>query len=169
MNRRILLKHLFPAFGVSVGLGGAAAAAGPTLVAAVGPVPGNLPAPDPSVPEASVPEAWLEHWQRLPMRPLVGRGDLEDGGDPRVRSLALTILGRLGGGEPLAFRYFGGSESGAVRAALPVMLFRKFDPDLAECGSGAGQAPGPVYLLAHCLKREAPRTFRLERMEMAAG
>jgi len=82
MNRRILLKHLFPAFGVSFGLGGAAAAAGPTLVAAIDPVPGALPVPDPSA-----PEAWLELWLRS----------------------------------------------------------------------------------AHCLKREAPRTFRLDRMELAGG
>jgi len=81
MNRRILLKHLFPAFGVSFGLGGAAAAAEPSLVAAPAPDP-MLPVPDPSV-----PEPWLEHWLRS----------------------------------------------------------------------------------AHCLKREAPRTFRLERMELAGG
>ncbi|MBN8457535.1 MAG: hypothetical protein J0M04_06845 [Verrucomicrobia bacterium] len=72
-------------------------------------------------------------------------------------------------GRAFAFRYSGGSAPGDSRRALPTSLFGL---DLAshyqflvdDPGEIPEPADGPLYLLAWCQTRNAPRTFRLDRM-----
>ncbi len=73
--------------------------------------------------------------------------------------LSSLALSRIASGKPIAFTYQGGSEPGTFREVLPMFLYavpsNLTDPDLAR---------EPLYLLAHCLHRKAPRTFRLDRI-----
>jgi hypothetical protein len=161
MNRRTLLQHTLALLGLPPALAGAAIRSpspGDLLPdAPAGTVAGFGPA------SGSPPPSWLQAWLRLPMRPVLGEGDLDADLDHRSWETALGILTCLGRGETLRFRYCGGSEPGSPRAVLPVLLFRKFDPDLAD--SDAANR-GPLYLLAHCQTRSAARTFRLDRIEL---
>jgi len=121
------------------------------------------PAPKPvqSLPAYDTPDPeWLQQWLRLPRLPLIS-ADLEQIGDPQERDLAALILQRIRSGIPFDFRYFGGSEPGKLRRVLPVLVFTTAPDDL-PCGAGD---PNPLYLLAWCQSRNAPRTFRLHRMQ----
>ena len=81
--------------------------------------------------------------------------------DPDQRELAAQILQRMRSGTPFTFQYLGGSEPGTRRQVLPVMLFTTDDDtNPASCQPELG----PIYLLAWCQSRNAPRTFRLDRM-----
>ena len=111
----------------------------------------------PPLPVSPDPE-WLTEWMRLPRLPLLA-DDLPEIADPRERELAAQILQRIGSGNSFDFQYFGDSEPGKSRQVLPVLLFTTTDD--MPCGVGH---PDPIYLLAWCLSRKAPRTFRLDRM-----
>ena len=120
-----------------------------------------LPCPSGEVPALSGnpdPE-WLTEWLRLPRIPVLAE-DLPEIPDSHERELVTQILQRIRSGNPLNFQYFGGSEPGKTRQVLPVLLFTTAVDDL-PCGVGE---PNPMYLLAWCLLRNAPRTFRLDRI-----
>lgn len=112
----------------------------------------------PPLPESLDPE-WLTEWMRLPRLPLLA-DDLPEIPDPSERELATQILQRIRSGNSFDFQYFGGSEPGKSRQVLPVLLFT-IEVDDMHCGGGD---PDPIYLLAWCQSRNAPRTFRLDRM-----
>lgn len=112
----------------------------------------------PPLPESLDPE-WLTEWMRLPRLPLLS-DDLPEIPYPSERELATQILQRIRSGNPIDFKYFGGSEPGKARQVLPVLLFTTAVDDM-PCGDGD---PNPIYLLAWCQSRNAPRTFRLDRM-----
>ena len=116
------------------------------------PVP-LLPANDPPDPE------WLQEWLRLPRLPVIS-ADLPHIADPQERDLAALILQRIRSGSPFDFHYFGESEPGKLRRVLPVLVFTTALDDM-PCGAGD---PNPLYLLAWCQYRNAPRTFRLDLM-----
>lgn len=119
-------------------------------------------APAPSA-AATDPE-WLQEWLRLPRLPLL-QEDFSVIPNLEERSLVALILVSIGLGEPFEFQYFGGSEPGTSRRVLPVMLFTTELDDMV-CGVGT---PNPIYLLAWCQGRQAPRTFRLDRMCLDAS
>lgn len=105
-------------------------------------------------------EAWLDAWQGLPRVPLVREQFPQFGKDRQVEWFhASLITCRIREGRSFDFLYQGGSEPGTWRNVLPVLLFtvpaQSESPDLTR---------EPVYLLAHCLKRNAVRTFRLDRI-----
>jgi hypothetical protein len=114
----------------------------------------GVPAPS----EKPDPE-WLTEWMRLPRLPWLA-DDLPEIPDPRESELAAQILQRIRSGASFDFQYFGGSEPGKSRQVLPVLLFTTAVDDM-PCGVGD---PNPIYLLAWCQSRNAPRTFRLDRM-----
>ena len=103
---------------------------------------------------------WLKEWQRLPRLPLIPE-DFSVIPNLEERSLVALILVSIGLGEPFQFQYLGGSEPGKHRRVLPVMLFT-ISRDGESLGMGT---PNPIYLLAWCQTRRAPRTFRLDRMD----
>ena len=89
--------------------------------------------------------------------------------DPCQRNLAAVILPRIRSGRSFAFRYLAGSSPGEIRRVLPTSLFR-LDP-ASHCQFLVGGVGGiamltdtPLYLLAWCQTRNAPRTFRLDRI-----
>ncbi|MCB1203723.1 MAG: hypothetical protein KDN18_05655 [Verrucomicrobiae bacterium] len=155
MNRRAIFKNLVALLGLPSGLAGGALSA-----------PATSPAHYQAKANASgsTSQPWLEEWFRLPMQPVISPRDLESCRDERVRDLAKTILAHPGGGVPLVFHYHGGSDPGSLRSVFPVLLFRKFDPDLPASEGIEDVASDPIYLLAHCQVRGAARTFRLDRM-----
>ena len=126
--------------------------------------PGIEPSIAPRVSETA-PE-WLTEWLRLPRLDLL-REDLPQIPDPDQRELATEILRRMQSGTPFPFRYFGGSDPGTRRQVLPVMLFTTVADTAADTASCQPEL-GPVYLLAWCQSRSAPRTFRLDRMRTDA-
>ena len=79
---------------------------------------------------------------------------------------------RIRGGRSFAFYYLGGSTPGEIRRVLPTSLFGL---DLAshyqflvdDPTEFPEPADGPLYLLAWCEHRKAPRTFRLDRITSA--
>jgi len=157
MNRRSIIQGLVALIGSPSGI---TRGVSPTQTVGMteldlGPFPGEVPPQNP----------WLERWLRIPMHPIVSSLDLEDCREIHDRDLGLEILARRDGAEPLVFRYDGGSNPGAIRSVHPVLLFRKFDHDLSVGAKEMDSTGSPVYLLAHCLKRKAPRTFRLDRMK----
>lgn len=95
----------------------------------------------------------------MPRLPVVS-ADLPQIGDPQERALAALILQHIRSGSAYDFYYFGGSEPGKFRRVLPVLVFTTALDDL-PCGAGD---PNPLYLLAWCQYRDAPRTFRLDRI-----
>lgn len=103
---------------------------------------------------------WLRDWLRLPRLPVLS-DDLPQIAEPQERDLAALIIQRIRSGIPIDFRYFGGSEPGKPRQVLPVQLFTTA-PDGMPSGA---DDPNPIYLLAWCQSRNAPRTFRLDRMQ----
>jgi hypothetical protein len=119
--------------------------------------------PFPSSNDTPDPE-WLLDWLRLPRLPVIS-ADLPQIADPQQRALAALILQRIRSGSPFDFHYFGGSEPGKFRSVLPVLVFTTALDDL-PCGAAV---PNPLYLLAWCQSRAAPRTFRLDRMQDRAS
>ena len=139
------------------------------LLAAIPSIPA-LPPMGPMLPpaaEITQPE-WLGEWRRIP-RLEIAPEDLPDHNDPHQRALAEDIFPRIRNGTPYTFRYLGGSQPGGVRTVLPVQLFRLdyFSYFYYRCDDPA-DIPDPdvvpFYLLAWCQARNAPRTFRLDRM-----
>lgn len=116
------------------------------------------PVPFPSSTDTPVPE-WLLEWLRLPRLPVVS-ADLPQIAHPQERDLAALILQRIRSGSAFDFHYFSGSEPGKLRRVLPVLVFTTALDDL-PCGAGD---PNQLYLLAWCQSRNAPRTFRLDRI-----
>jgi hypothetical protein len=113
---------------------------------------------------------WLQEWREIPKLEVFAK-DLSDRDDPHQRDLGEVLLRHIGEGSPITFRYTGGSEPGAIRTVLPTLLFAPdFRPnrmryeDPRELSDSS--AP-PIYLLGWCQTRQAARTFRLDRMEMA--
>ena len=155
MDRRALFQFVAALFGIPLGAAEDSSMEPAALPLDLAPAPGG---------GGPLPPSWLEEWLRLPMQPLIRPADLADCRDERVRNLAETILSHPAGGVPLVFHYDGGSDPGSLRSVLPVLLFRKFDPDLPASERTAEAASRPIYLLAHCQVRRAPRTFRLDRM-----
>ena len=102
----------------------------------------------------------MKKWLSLPRLPVIW-DDLPRIHDPHQRDLAAMILERIHSGKPIEFHYFGGSEPGKLRQVLPVMVFTTAADFMP---SGAGDS-NPLYLLAWCQIRNAPRTFRLNRMQ----
>lgn len=103
---------------------------------------------------------WLDAWNRLPRVPLLREQFPQLGKDRQVEWFnASLITCRIQEGREFGFTYESGSEPGTWRNVLPVLLFtvpaNPEAPDLSR---------KPVYLLAHCLKRQAVRTFRLDRI-----
>jgi len=76
----------------------------------------------------------------------------------REIDLARQLLPRLRHGGPVHFSYHGGSSPGTSRTALPTMLFTVPDEWCIEI---TWPEMDPIYLLAHCSVRNAPRTFKL--------
>ena len=106
----------------------------------------------------------LLQWQRLPVRPIPSIHAIPAGASRPNKDLVTLFLTV----RQQAVREFrtiaqGGSTAATVRRILPVLLFRKFEilydvPDHSH-----------VYLLAFCQTRQAPRTFRLDRIIHASG
>jgi hypothetical protein len=119
----------------------------------------TCPPASPDFPES---DYGLDTWQRLPRVPLV-RNQIPELGQNRAAEWfhASLITCRIREGRPFDFFYLGGSEPGEGRTVHPVLLFtvptHPGPPDLTR---------DPVYLLAHCLKRNAVRTFRLDRLHL---
>ncbi len=132
-----------------------------SVLDSISPRKSTLPCPLGGVPHLSesLDPEWLTEWMRLPRLPLLA-DDLPEIPDPSERELATQILQRIRSGNSFDFQYFGGSEPGKARQVLPVLLFTTSVDDM-PCGVGD---PNPIYLLAWCLSRYAPRTFRLDRI-----
>ncbi|MBN8459848.1 MAG: hypothetical protein J0M04_18615 [Verrucomicrobia bacterium] len=111
---------------------------------------------------------WLREWHRIP-RLEIREDDLPHHNDRQQRELAATILRHIRGGAPFAFRYQGGSDPGIIRRVLPTSLFC---PDyfshyayVTDDPTGVPDlADTPIYFLGWCQDRNAPRTFRLDRV-----
>lgn len=111
---------------------------------------------------------WLREWQRIP-RLEVREDDLPHHHDQHQRNLAAMVLRHIRGGTPFVFRYLGGSSPGEIRRVLPTSLFcldliSHFQFLMCASGEIPEPADGPLYLLAWCQHRNAPRTFRLDRI-----
>ncbi len=111
---------------------------------------------------------WLQEWRKIPKVEIYAK-DLECHDDPQQCAMAEVIMRYIPGNIPLTFRYSGGTEPGAVRTVRPILLFypdycphRMFYEDPTELPE-FNQTP--FYLLAWCQSRNAPRTFRLDRMQ----
>jgi hypothetical protein len=128
--------------------------------------PSTATAETPPRPEFTHPEIdlwlepWLDSWQSLPRVPLV-RDQIPLLGTARSAEWhrAIIITSRIREARDYDFIYHGGSQPATRRNVLPVLLFTtpptSNPPDLTR---------EPIYLLAHCLKRKAVRTFRLDRI-----
>lgn len=141
----------------------------PQLLAGLAAKPALPPLEAMSRPPADVSApAWLREWKKIP-RLEIAPDDLPDHRDPHQRALAADIFPCIHNGIPYPFCYMGGSEPGLVRKVLPVQLFilDYFSYYYQRCDD-PGEIPDPdivpIYLLAWCLTRNAPRTFRLDRM-----
>lgn len=67
-------------------------------------------------------------------------------------ALARSINNAIARGTVVRFRYHSGSAPGTIRKVIPSLLFRL-------------DGYAHLYLTAHCSKRQAHRTFRLDRCE----
>jgi len=105
---------------------------------------------------------WLTAWLRLPRFPVLC-DDLPRIAEPHERDLAARILRGIRSGAPLDFHYLGGSEPGKSRQVLPVLIFTT---SLDSSPSDSEGPKKPLYLLAWCLVRNAPRTFRFDRIQI---
>ena len=143
----------------------------PDLSAAIPPEHGSPPSGPPLPPpvEDPLPE-WLREWQRIPRLEVTPEA-LALHGDLHQRAIAASIFHRIDDYTPFTFRYLGGSQPGRIRRVLPVQLFGLDDSGhRGSHGDSVANLPGPgdgapIYLLAWCLSRNAPRTFRLDRMQ----
>lgn len=149
MTRRGLLQALAVLFAPRAAALGRIAPPSPESVPATAPVSINPM-------EFPHSHAGLEAWLRLPMQPLLCAGEVP----PSQRATAVRIFESMPCSSALSFHYQGGSDPGTRRSAIPVLLFRKISPDLDI----HEPAEKPVYLLAFCQIRNAPRVFRLDRM-----
>jgi len=86
---------------------------------------------------------WLQRWQVAPRLPITTSSE------PHLRRWLKAIRS----GRVVSVRYFGGDTPGAVRRISPSALFQVED------------FPG-VYLSAYCHKRQKPRTFRCDALEL---
>ncbi|MEI7956506.1 MAG: hypothetical protein WCJ66_15170 [Verrucomicrobiota bacterium] len=119
--------------------------------------------------EISHPE-WLREWKRIP-RLEIAPDDLPDRSDDHQMSIEARLFQHIHNGRPLFFRYLGGSQPGLVRQVLPVQLFSldHFSYSYLRCEDSTGIPDldvAPIYLLAWCLTRNAPRTSRLDRIQI---
>ena len=122
--------------------------------------PPVTPSPDPE---------WLREWRQIP-RLEVCSEDLPFHNDPHQRALAADILLCIHSGTPFTFRYLGGSGPGEIRSVFPTWLFfldyfSHYQYLVDDPGEIPEAADCPIYLLAWCQSRSAPRTFRLDRIE----
>ena len=133
-----------------------------------------IPAPTPSaplLPAAAIPEPpWLREWRRIPRLDIAPQ-DLPGHNDAHQRLVAEGVFSRIHHGTPFTFRYLGGSQPGVVRQVLPVQLFclddySYFYPRCEDPADIPDPDVVPIYLLAWCLTRNAPRTFRLDRIQI---
>jgi hypothetical protein len=72
---------------------------------------------------------------------------------------------------PFAFRYLGGSEPGPIRRVLPTWLFYlDYFTHYQFVEEDPSEIPdfddSPLFLQAWCQSRNAPRTFRLDRIQL---
>jgi hypothetical protein len=128
----------------------------------------TAPAETPPPPSIHHPE-WLSEWRKV-QRVEIFPEDLPDHPSPHQRALAAVILQRIATAQPLAFRYHGGTQPGGARIVLPILLFALdyFAHYYFRCDD-PGEIPDPdeppMYLHAWCQTRNAPRIFRLDRMQ----
>jgi len=113
---------------------------------------------------------WLREWRETPKQEVFA-DDLPDHIHPNQFALAETILRHLAMGQPLSFRYTGGSDPGTIRTVLPTLLFRLYhfyhDPHRIDHPVAVLHADkSPHYLLGWCQTRQAALSFRLDRMEL---
>ena len=95
------------------------------------------------------------------MQPILRTGDLPESAtavEQRVGGIVLTQLQEIP--TALEITYHGGSDPGSRRKIHPILLFRKFEPNADAVFLH------PIYLLARCETRKAPRTFRLDRISL---
>jgi hypothetical protein len=157
MHRRPFLHFL-----AALLFGGAGRAATPAR-------PPAFPALPPKVPART--RTSLDEWLRLPMLPIIDEHGLIQVSEPE-RPTARRLLGTLLSNERATdFHYLGGSEPGFWRRVLPILLFQKIEPEEPPLPD-AQYAPWdpndliPTYLLAWCTRRQSPRTFRLDRIQL---
>lgn len=92
------------------------------------------------------PDELLARWKRSPRIPVL---ETDDPTLARLIEAAET-------GRDLAFRYFGGTDPGALRQVSPGLVFRIVDfPEF--------------YLSGFCHTRQAERVFRVDRIELGEG
>jgi hypothetical protein len=108
-------------------------------------VPRRLIADEPPVDLPPVDEIWLAEWQSAHRIPITDSTD-----NPERR-----VLRAMRTGEALSIVYYGGTDPGEVRSIRPALLYR------VEGFSG-------VYLTGYCDKRHDIRTFRMDRVRLAA-
>lgn len=101
-----------------------------------------------SIDAALPPEPWrtendgaLSRWRAAVRRPIVATGE------PRLQPLVESVQS----GRRVRFRYFGGSDCGAMREVAPGLLYTVDGFD-------------GVYLSGYCRARRAERTFLVARM-----
>jgi len=143
----------------------------PDQLAAKSPAPAWMPLRPILQPTAenSQPE-WLREWKRIP-RLEIAPDDLPDRSDDHQMSIAASLFQHIHNGRPFSFRYLGGSQPGLVRQVLPVQLFSLdhfsfFYPRCEDSADIPDPDVAPIYLLAWCLTRNAPRTLRLDRIQI---
>ncbi len=107
-------------------------------------------------------QPWPDTWLLRPRLPLA-RSHLPQLGKSRESEwfTAALLMERLRNGRPIHFLYQGGSTPGESRNVLPVLIFT-VPTDLEN----PDHTQEPLYLLAHCLTRQAARTFRLDRIQL---
>ena len=95
----------------------------------------------PSAPHA----AHLQTWENAHTHPIYTA--------PAEDALTTQLLLHLYQRHPITIIYHGGSQPGEARTILPLLLIRKSRYDTN-------------YLIAHCQKRQQPRTFNLDKIEL---
>ena len=143
----------------------------PDLLATKSPPPASTPSGPSLPPAAEIPQPeWLQEWVGIP-RLEIAPDHLPNHSDAHQRLVAEGIFPRIHNGTPFTFRYLGGSQPGVLRQVLPVQLFcldyfSYFYPRCEDPADIADPDVVPIYLLAWCLSRKAPRTFRLDRIRI---
>lgn len=98
-----------------------------------------------------------DSWHRLPLIPLPDETDAHILLPAWQRLIGQTLTRAIHTSTPITFTYQGGTTPGAIRTVLPILLFQKSPDQKLHCNT-------PTYLLAWCLTRQSPRTFRLDRI-----